>query len=483
MRRLLTAALGLLTMSLPACTAVAPVPPWRTALDAELDALAADAEHPLLALSALAIRDGHVVYEHQAGHARVDPADPARGHPVTGRTLFRVASISKLVVALGVMRLVEQGRLDLDADAGEQLGWPLRNPQHPQRPISLRLLLSHRSSLTDGDPPVYGWGADVSLRDVLSPEGRLYREGAHWRRDKAPGEWFEYVNLNWGVVATVMERATGERFDRLMQRLVLAPLGLRGGFDPAAFDAADVADIATLYRKRSERDGREVWDPRGPWVAQADDFARTPPSSPADLERYVVGSNGTLFGPQGRLRISVADLGTVMRMLLDGGRHAGQAFLQPQTVRRLASEQWRFDARRPNGQSWRDGAQSWGLGVQRFVDVSAPGRGDRLVDGGGFTGYGHLGDAYGLMGVFALDPARRRGVVLVASGPGVDPATFPSRWSALYRWQELALSALWRHALAGGAGHPAALGGAGRASEAIGTGPALRGVAAGAAQR
>ncbi|WP_163360631.1 serine hydrolase domain-containing protein, partial [Klebsiella aerogenes] len=76
-------------------------------------------------------------------------ADISASRPVTADDPVRIASISKLVVAIGVMRLVEQGRLDLDADVSRWLGWKLRNPAFPDAPISLRLLLSHRSSLTD----------------------------------------------------------------------------------------------------------------------------------------------------------------------------------------------------------------------------------------------------------------------------------------------------------------------------------------------
>src|SRR6476659_253122 len=76
-------------------------------------------------------------------------ADRAGGRRLTIDSPVRIASISKLVVALGVMRLVEQGRLDLDRDVSDTLGWTLRNPAFPDRPITLRLLLSHRSSLRD----------------------------------------------------------------------------------------------------------------------------------------------------------------------------------------------------------------------------------------------------------------------------------------------------------------------------------------------
>ena len=93
-------------------------------------------------------------------------ADKTAGRQVTADDPVRVASISKLVTAIGVMRLVEAGKLDLDADASEQLGWRLRNPAFPATPITLRLLLSHRSSLTDGagywQTPLGG-----RLRDIL----------------------------------------------------------------------------------------------------------------------------------------------------------------------------------------------------------------------------------------------------------------------------------------------------------------------------
>src|SRR4051794_22772706 len=70
-------------------------------------------------------------------------ADRARGRRLTVDDPVRIASVSKLVVALGVMRLAEERRLDLDRDVSDYLGWRLRNPAFPDRPITLRLLLSH----------------------------------------------------------------------------------------------------------------------------------------------------------------------------------------------------------------------------------------------------------------------------------------------------------------------------------------------------
>ncbi len=123
-------------------------------------------------------------------------ADRATGRRVTAGDPVRIASISKLVTAIGVMRLVEAGQLDLDADAGDALGFRLRNPAYPDTPITLRMLLSHRSSLTDGagywQTPLGG-----DLR-VLLDDPRA------WDATHAPGTYFRYTNLNFPLVAQAM---------------------------------------------------------------------------------------------------------------------------------------------------------------------------------------------------------------------------------------------------------------------------------------
>lgn len=440
-----------LAATLPACTtpAMNPAPHAvnRTALDQALAALVNDPHHPVVSVQALAIRQGQVVYRGAFGHRHLGATPGEPPLPMTPRSLVRVASISKLVVAVAVMRLVEAGTLHLDRDVGTWLGWPLRHPQFADTPLSVRLLLSHRSGLSDAGE-TYSFDGRTALQDVLQPGGTHFAGGRSWRAGRAPGTVFEYVNLNFGVLAQVMECATGERFDRLMQRLVLHPLGLRGGFNPADFSAADQADIATQYRKRRNEGGREVWQPAGPWVVQADDFRHALPEPPPGLDTYAVGRNGTLFGPQGRLRIGLDDLGVLMQVLLARGQHQGRPFLQPASVQQLATEQWRLAPDGHNGDVSRDWARSWGLGVQRFTDHSGGvGRGDRLVQGGGFTGWGHTGDAYGLQGLFVLNPEQQLGLVLLITGPSVDPGTWPGRWSALTRWQEVAATAVARQAL------------------------------------
>lgn len=425
-------------VALAACSNVPPSDPAAAAPAAQrlghsFQRLLDDPAYGMSSLSVLAVRGGQVSYAGQFGLRHVGTKSMP-GRPATPDTMYRIASISKMVTTIGVMKLVEQGKLSLDEDASTYLGYPLRNPAYPGKKITLRMLLSHTSSLRDESG--YSWGVGVALRDMTQKGGPMWAAGA------APGTYFTYANLNWGVLGTVMEAATGERFDRLMRRLVLQPLGLRGGYNVAEFSPADWANVATLYRKRpNEGTG---WNPAGPWFAQVDDTS-LPPVPVVALERYIPGANGTLFSPTGGLRISAGDLGKIMLMFLDQGRHQGATFLQPESVAAMFSPQWTYTPASVNGDTHDGLFAAWGLGTQRFEDRA--GQRSSLVEGGGFTAAGHLGDAYGLLSVFALDFKNRNGVVALIGGTAHDPASKPGHYSALSRYEELILTPLYQNAV------------------------------------
>lgn len=431
------------------------------ATDRALAAIVADPACRLASLSVLALRAGRPLYQAQFGLRDIDA-----GLPVHADTLYRIASVSKLMTALGVMRLVEAGRLALDADVSQYLGFSLRNPHYPARPITLRTLMSHTASLRDDAG--YSWPCATSLASIVVPGAPGYGSGAMWAGgadsapsdpaiDLGPGAFFTYCNLGWGLVGTIMEAASGERFDLLMRRLLLAPLGIEGGYNPAAFDAATLARVATLYRKRTV--DTEVWDSSGPWIAQADDVRRTPPRPPAGLDAYVPGRNATPFSPTGGLRISADGLGVVMRMLLAGGLHDGQRLLQRATLEQMFARQWTCGPaqRRATGGATNgatnnatNGATSgglflaWGLGNQQF-----PAGAGELIEGGRFDAVGHLGDAYGLRSMFVFDRRSGDGFIVLVGGSASDPEASHGRHTALAGFEERLLDALWertRHA-------------------------------------
>src|SRR5207248_940849 len=138
-------------------------------------------------------------------------ADPQSGRRVTPDDPVRVASVSKMVTTIGVMKLVEQGKLDLSSDVSRWLGWSLRNPSFPDRAITLRMLLSHTSSVREHDDD-YVIPLGGSLQTVM-------QDPKNWDPQHGPGDnYFRYTNMNFPIVGSIVEKVTGERFDIWMRR-------------------------------------------------------------------------------------------------------------------------------------------------------------------------------------------------------------------------------------------------------------------------
>jgi CubicO group peptidase (beta-lactamase class C family) len=341
-------------------------------------------------------------------------ADKTTARPITADDPVRVASISKLVTALGVMRLVEQRRLSLDRDVSDYLGWRLRNPAFPDRPITLRLLLSHQSSLTD-------------RADYIVPLGETLRrrlaDPRVWDADHAPGSgWFAYANINPPVIASVMEAATGERFDRLMQRLVLRPLKLDACYNWSGCSAPKIARAVVLYRDNGEVAKDDLRGSPPPCLVV------TPDRAPCAIESYTPGWNGALFSPQGGLRISMRDLARIGQMMA----RAGRGFLRPESFAEMTRAQWRFTgANRQDDPSAEGFFCAFGLSVQ-LIGSGAPGcRDDLFADRQ--TRMGHAGEAYGLRSGLWFDPASGRGVAFFTTQV---PDRDPGQRSAFTRAEE-----------------------------------------------
>lgn len=348
-------------------------------------------------------------------------ADLATGRKVTADDPVRVASISKLVTSIGVMRLVEAGTLDLDADVSTYLGWTLRHPRHPDTPITLRLLLSHRSSLTDA-AGYYATPLGTPLKSILD-------DPKAWDEAHAPGTHFRYTNLNFPLVAMAMEAATGERFDLLMHRLVLAPLKLDACYNWAGCDDATATRAVVLYRDGAVvRDDNRAGKPACP-VVVAD-------GEPCDLARWAPGQNGALFSPQGGLRISANGLAKIGRLLLNNGEVDGVRLLSPASVTTLVTPQWTFDGRNGVTHEEDTGISAanaffcrYGLAVQTLATPVA-GCGDDPF-GDGVARIGHSGDAYGLRSGLWVDMRTGNGVAYFATDAGGSPAGAHSAFSRI----------------------------------------------------
>ncbi len=297
-------------------------------------------------------------------------ANRETGRPVAANDPVRIASISKLIMALATLRLVDEGVVQLNADVSGYLGWTLRHPDYPDAKITLAQLLSHRSGLRDRAGYIVPLGE--SLQDKLA-DPEVWHDGA------PPGETpFEYANLGSPVVATVLEAATGERYDALLERLVFAPLDIDACTNWVGCSDEMAARAVTLYRDTGEiaRDAPADLPPNCT-VPVAD-------GSECDLDSYLPGTNASIFSPQGGVRIGMMDLARIGQALL-----AEREDIFPRTMMLPARFHLQFGATK--GQEF---FCIYGLGMQ-VIEAEEFDCEDGLFKSG-VPWLGHAGEAYGL---------------------------------------------------------------------------------------
>lgn len=379
----------------------------------------AHAADPVATVRVAFDRDG-IVSTHVDGQA-----DIAASRAVTADDPVRIASVSKLVVAIGVLRLVEDGTLDLDADVSGALGWTLRHPRWPDVPITLRMLLSHTAGLTDR-AGYWQIPLDGSLRELLD-------DPRAWNDSQAPGGFWQYANLGFPLVTSVMERATGERFDLLMDRLVLRPLAIDGCFNWAACSDDAAARAVVLYdaQRQPVLDDHRGNRPACP-VRPASDGS-------CDLSRWKAGDNGGSFSPQGGLRISGNGLAKIGRLLLGDGEVDGTRLLSPASIRSLTAVEWTyapgnampFEEDEPHDATGKAFFCRYGLATQTLATPRLE-CGDNPF-GDGIARVGHAGNAYGLRSGLWIDREAGTGVAYFATGV---PDATPGRHSAFTAIEE-----------------------------------------------
>jgi CubicO group peptidase (beta-lactamase class C family) len=142
--------------------------------------------------------------------------------PMQADTVFRVGSLSKSIIALGVMRLVDQGKLDVDRPLREILpDVAIDNPWEDVAPVTLAQCLEHTAGLDDVRfNEIFTDDERLSVRDTLrlNPRSRQIR----WE----PGTRHAYSNVGYTLAARAIEVASGEPFDDYLRREILAPLGI-----------------------------------------------------------------------------------------------------------------------------------------------------------------------------------------------------------------------------------------------------------------
>jgi CubicO group peptidase (beta-lactamase class C family) len=377
--------------------------------------------------------DGRLQFEGAAG-AAVTGLNGWR-RPFTCGDPVRVASVSKLVLAAGMMTLVGDGALRLDEDVSGPLGFRLRHPAFPDDAITPSMLASHTAGLQDHAS--YPLPLGERTEQAFTP-GAAAWEGGGWfmpLRD-SPGRAFAYANVNFAVLAQVIERTSGERFDRFMSRRLFEPLGLDCGYAWSGVSQPKRDRASAVCRLHD-----------GLWTAAADGALPAAPgvSLPLDPDRpelgvddYRLGENGWVFSPQGGLRASARDLDTLARMFAAEGRLGATHILSEAAVRWMGEPLWTDDGDNgdPNGGMIR----AYGLGVQVLTGRTGP-DGDALFGPGSENWRGHHGRAYGLLSGLWWNVRDGRTLTYVINGTPGEAAAAPGRRSAWTRWEEAVVDA------------------------------------------
>jgi CubicO group peptidase (beta-lactamase class C family) len=329
------------------------------------------AESGLVGLSLALVKGDEVIYARGFGQREV-----ARGLPATPDTLYGVGSVTKSLTALSILKLAEEGRLELGDPVSRYVPFPFR-PKGGT--VTLDHLLSHTSGL-----PALAYGEAIIRHanriggkhlPIGGPEDIVtFMSGAEGWEEAAPGERWFYLNEGYALLGFIVERVSGRPYAEYVRDAILVPLGMtRSGFSRELLERDD--DVAV------------------PYVLYAD--------RPPEVGRYLfraIRSEGGLFS-------SVLELSRYLQLYFGGVRgivsaKTLEAMMAPRVPLPLQSvpELWGESA--PHRPAVHYG---YGLSVQDFF-------GERLV--------GHGGSVLVSTAHLALVPEKKLGVAILANGSG-----------------------------------------------------------------
>ena len=317
-------------------------------------------EHNSVGLSVAVVKDGEIVYSGSFGKKNME-----QDTPLGRNDLFRIASISKSFSATAIMQFAEAGLISLDDDFSDLVGFKVRNPHYPETVITLRMVLSHTSSVSDKE--------GYFNLDIINPE-----KNPDWHlsyNDYEPGTQYQYCNLNYNMTGAVIEKLSGVRFDHHIKEQILDPLGLYGGFNVNLLDSALLAPI---YRYNSESNH---------FKASANAYApRTD-----EINNYTMGYSTPVFSPTGGMKISANDLAKYMIMHMNYGSYNDVNIISEESAKLMQTP-----IVDENG---------YGLALRNL---------NKLIPGKDMKG--HTGSAYGLYSVMAFHPEEKFGFIAITNG-------------------------------------------------------------------
>jgi CubicO group peptidase (beta-lactamase class C family) len=329
-----------------------------------------------IGMQAAYIADGELTWVGSYGIKTFQTTDK-----INDSTLFMVASISKPVTALALMKLYDQGKLRLDDDIDDYLSFSLRNPNFPEDKITFRMLLSHVASIRDNwDMLEIGYTIDnggdspMSLEDFL--KSYLLDGGEYYDREKnflltAPGKHERYSNVGYNLIAYLVEKISGRPFNEYMIVEVFEPLKMNNTFwFLSEISHNNIATPHNMPYKETDFKGTQILNHFGyPGYAS------------------------------GQLRTTVTDYSQILKLMVNEGKVKGNQFISKKTIDEFLTVQY------PEADKWQ--AISWNYNeFENFIyNLIMPRRPS------------HTGLDPGISTVVSFDPKAKTGVLVFSNSP------------------------------------------------------------------
>ncbi|MCW8309806.1 beta-lactamase family protein [Sphingobacterium sp. InxBP1] len=328
-----------------------------TVIDQKLAAIMQ--QYQAVGLSVVLVKNNKISFHKNYGYKQL-----AEKKALQDDDIFRIASISKSFTATSFMQLVAKGICKLDDDFGDLVGFPVRNPEYPDAKITLRMILSHTSSINDSN--------GYFNLDVINPS-----KNPNWKKSYnsyKPGSRYEYCNLNFNMAGAALERLTQTRFDSYIVHHILSPLHLYGGYCVDSLDKNRFVPLYSFDGKGNYRPEPNAYHPRR-----------------EELSSYHLGYSTPVLSPTGGMKISAMDLARYMLVHMNYGKSQGVSIM-PRRYAKLMQKSVNKDA-------------GYGLAIMNKKDVVP-----------GVTLTGHTGSAYGLYSAMFFDAKRKYGFVVITNG-------------------------------------------------------------------
>ncbi|MDR0262698.1 MAG: beta-lactamase family protein [Sphingobacterium sp.] len=312
-----------------------------------------------IGLSVVVVKNNEIEFHKNYGYKNLE-AKTALGE----NDLFRIASISKSFTATSLMQLIADGRCKLDDDFGELIGFPIRNPNFPDKKITLRMVLSHTSSINDKN--------GYFNLDVINPTKNPNWKDSYNRYE--PGTQYQYCNLNFNMAGAVLEKLTNKRIDSYIVNHILKPLNLYGGYCIDSLDQKRFVPLYSFDEKGTPHEQPSAYNPRR-----------------EELSQYILGYTTPLLSPTGGMKISALDLAKYMVMHMNYGHSQGKNIISKKYAKMMQTA--------VNKES------GYGLAIMNNSKIVP-----------GITLTGHTGSAYGLYSAMFFNPAKKYGFIVITNG-------------------------------------------------------------------